>query len=720
MGDNPLQKIMDPASISITGASNNFQKMGTIQLMNLLNSGFAGEVTPIHPREKSVLGRKAYPSVSDLPCAPELAVLVVPTPLVPEMLDAFGRIGTRHAVVISAGFGETGEDGRELEREILRIARSHGIRFLGPNCLGILNTHQPLNITVAPVLSRGGGLSLASQSGTYIAQTVGYLDRNGITLGKAISVGNEADIDIVDCIEYLGDDEDTRAIGLYIEGIRDAAKFLECARKVSARKPIVAQYVGGTEAGARSGSSHTGAMAGPDFVYDGLFAQAGVIRVNTIEEVYKYGWALACQPPPRGGHIAVLTNSGGPGSGIATTLDAAGLEVPEFSPGVQEKVSRFLPGHASPRNPVDLTFHMGMENMAKNIPQVLFEAPEVDGVIIHGIMDTGFMELVYPYVKDYFPLPREDFLKSMETPHLGPLLEMPGKYGKPLVISSFFDRSDHCIRVFHEHGIPCLDSPEKAAGAMAALHRYALVRGKGLDRRAPFGRGPVPAEARKIMAGVKGPAVDEFTAKRVLRAYGIPTAQEALARTGEEALGAAREMGWPVAVKACSPAVAHKTEANLVFLNIGDEAGLERACGTILAAGADILVARMIRGSREFMAGMSRHPGFPPCVMFGLGGIFAEAVRDFTIRLAPLSPADALEMTGSLRASALLGPFRGMGEADREALASLLVSLGNLALDFPSIKEIDLNPIIIENGRPCVADALMVVGQEERDGQQDT
>jgi acetate---CoA ligase (ADP-forming) len=710
MPDNPLRTIMNPASIAITGASNNLQKMGSIQMMNLVNSGFEGEILPVHLKEGNVLGRKAYPSISDLPYAPELAILVVPTQLVPGMLDAFGKLGTRHAVIITAGFKETGADGHALEMEILGIARSHGIRFLGPNCLGIVNTHQPLNITVAPILTYGGKLAIASQSGTYIAQTVGYLHRNGIAFGKAISVGNEADIDIVDCLDYLGDDEDTHAIGLYIEGIRNASRFLEVARRVSAKKPIIAQYVGGTEAGARSGSSHTGAMAGPDYLYDGLFAQAGIIRVDTIEEVYKFGWALASQPMLKGPRIAVLTNSGGPGTGIATTLSTMGLEVPEFSPGVQEQVSRFLPGHASARNPVDLTFHMGMEKMASKIPEVLFQAPEIDGVIIHGIMDTGFMELVYPYVKELIPLSREDFLKSMETPHLGPLLEMPQKYGKPLVISSFFDRTDHCIRVFHEHSIPCLDSPEKAAKAMAALYRYALIRGKSLDREMPKDREPAPARAQEIMALQKGPVIDEFTAKEILRAYGIPTARESLAKSFPEALRAALEIGFPVVVKACSASIAHKTEANLVFLNIWGEEGLKKACAAVLSAGADILVAGMIRGRRELMAGMTRHPGFPPCVMFGLGGIFAETLKDFTIRLAPLRMEDAGDMLSSIRARELMGSCRGMEEVDREAFSRLLVRLGDLALDFPSIKEIDLNPIIIADGKPCAADALMMIG----------
>lgn len=710
MTAGPLETILNPCSIALAGASNNMSKMGTIQMLNLIDSGFHGEIMPVHPREPEVLGKKAYPAITDLPFAPDLAILVVPTALVPDMLEDFGKLGTRHAIVITAGFKETGEKGRDLERRITEIARAHGIRFLGPNCLGIVNTHLPLNVTVGPILGYGGGLSLASQSGTYIAQTVHFLRRNGIVLGKAISVGNEADIDITDCLEYLGQDEHTKAIGMYIEGIRDAGRFLRVARWVSGKKPIVAQYVGGTEAGARSGSSHTGAIAGPDYIYDGLFEQAGIVRVGTIEEVYRIGWALATQPPLKGPRIAVLTNSGGPGSGIATTCNAAGLEVPEFSDAVQEQVSQYLPGHASARNPVDLTFHIDMKALTVKIPEILFSADEIDGVIIHGIMDTGFMDLLYPSVSKHMGITREQFLKYGEI-SLDELVGMPHAYGKPLLISSFFDESDHCVQLFHKSSIPTFDSPEKAAKAMWALYKHCLFRRRSASRPARRTRGMIPARAQEIFSSHSRTGMDEYAAKQLLKAYGIPTTEEFLAASREDALKAARRLGFPVAVKACSPSISHKTEHGLVFLDVEDEDSVSHAFDAIRAYDHDtpVLVAEMLKGKREFMAGVSYHPGFPPCVMFGLGGIFAEAHRDFAIRLAPLSREDAREMICSLRARTILRAYRNMEEVDLDALADILVRLGDIALDFPEIKEIDLNPIIIVSGAPKVADSLMII-----------
>jgi len=707
MSCNPLIRIMNPSSIAIVGASNNITTMGTIQLFNLLNSGFSGEIFPVHPKEEKVLGRRAYASVDDLPYAPDLAVLVVPTRLVPEMLDAFGRLGTTHAVIITAGFKETGETGKGLEHAIVEIAHTHGIRFLGPNCLGIINSHLPLNITVAPLLDIRGKFSLASQSGTYVAQTVNYLHKNGIVLNKAISVGNEANIDLSDCLAYLGDDDTTRAIGLYIEGIRDAGKFLEIARKVSRTKPVIAQYVGGTEAGARSGSSHTGAMAGPDYIYDGLFEQAGIIRVDTIEEVFRTGWALATQPPLQGRRIAVLTNSGGPGTGISTTCNAHGLEVPEFSETLQNKISNYLPGHASAKNPVDLTFHIDMGALTEKIPRELFASDEIDGVIIHGIMDTGFIDLLYPYMKNHMDITRETFLKNAEI-SLDPLLDMPQANKKPLMISSFFGQEDHCMRVFHEKGVPTFDSPEKTAKAMAALYRHLKIRTRAQSE--PIRSEHIPPGAQDIIGKSKSPGLDEYQAKRLLMAYGIPATREELAQSFDQAKRSAHTLGYPVVLKACSPDIAHKTEAGLVHLNIKDDHALKTAYTAVNDNGSNkaVLISEMIAGDREFMAGISRHEGFPPCVMFGLGGIFAEAYNDFTLRLAPLSLDDAMEMINNISARAVIGSYRNMPPVDSHAMANILISLSQIALDFPGIKEIDLNPIIIQHGKPTVADALII------------
>lgn len=704
---NPLHKIMNPESIAIVGASNNVMKMGTIQCLNLIGSGYPGPIFPVHPSEKEVLGKKAYPSIDALPQVPDMAVLVVPTLLVPDMIRQFGELGTKHAVIVSAGFSETGEGGEELQHEIVRIAGEYGIRFLGPNCVGILNTAYPLNLTVFPPCDRGGGLGVASQSGTFITQNLTWLHRNGIVLGKGMSVGNEANIDIVDCLDYFGEDEETRAIGLYIEGIRRASAFLETARRVGRKKPIVAQYVGGTTAGARSGSSHTGAIAGPSFIYEGLFAQAGIIVVDTIEEVFRTAFALASQPPLRGKRIAVVTNSGGPGTAAADTLNRFGLDVPEFSEATKTAIRPFIAGHASARNPVDMTFDLDMPKLARKIPEVLFQDEEIDGVIAHGIMDSGFFDVILPIARKVLSL-GEELPIALPKTDLEPLIGMPRRYGKPLLVSSFFGSEDRCIRTFYERGVPVFDSPEKAAKVMAAFHSHLRIRNRK-DGASPAAPQPPPAEALNLLQGPGQGGLDEYRAKRIFAAYGIPVTREALVRTLAEALEAAGTIGYPVVLKGCSPEILHKTEQGMVLLDLKNEDELVRAFRTLRSRNGEIpvLVAEMLRGDREFMAGMTSAPGFPPCILFGLGGVFAEALKDHQVRLAPLSVEDAFEMMDSLQSRKLLTAYRGMKAVNRESLASLLAALGRLALDFPAIREMDLNPILIVDGEPRVADGLI-------------
>lgn len=704
METHPLDTISAPASIGFVGASSNPANMGTMQLLNLLYSGFAGKVYPVHPREKEIYGLPAYARIADLPEAPEMFMLVVPTRLITEMVADFARRGTRRGVIVSAGFKETGAAGAGLEAELAELARREDIRFLGPNCMGLINTRCPLNLTAAPFKGARGGLSIVSQSGTYITQTLEYLRARGIGLNKAYSVGNETTIDLVDCLEYLGRDPETRAIGMYIEGIRRPRRFLEVARRIG--KPMVAQYVGGTAAGARSGASHTGALAGPDHVYDGLLAQAGVIRVARIEDVYRVGHTLASQPAPRGPRMAVLTNSGGPGTAMASRLDAGGLEVPEFSEALQARLRALLPGHASVRNPVDLTFHTDMTQIAETLPRILMEADEVDGLLIHGIMDTGWAEMAFPVFEKFFGATLADIRKMLNV-DVDTLVKLPAATGKPLLICSFFGREDHALCTFHDHGIPTFDGPEKAAAAMTLLWRWARIKAA---KRPAAEAAPLPAAVAGQVAAL-GAAVDEFEAKRVLAACGIPTVREERVETVDEAVVAARRIGFPVAVKGCSAEVAHKTEVGLVHLGLANEDAVAAAARAVQARmpGIRLLVSEMLDSRRETIAGVSRPPGFPACVLFGLGGVMAEALEDRAVRLAPLDRGDALEMMDALRGRRVLGAWRGMPAVDREALADLLVRLGNLAAAFPQLKEIDLNPILFVDGRPKVADALFVV-----------
>jgi acetyltransferase len=713
MNKNPLYQLMNPTSVAIVGAGNNPSKMGTLHGQSIVKGGFQGKVYPIHLRDKKVMGRMAYKSVSDLPETPDLAMLIVPAEHTIKLLEDFGQIGVKNVIVVTAGFRETGEDGQKLEEQLKETARRFGIRFLGPNCIGIINSEIGLNMTVMPAPDKPGKLGMASQSGTYVTQTLPYLREKGIFFSKAISVGNEANIDIVDALEYLGNDEQTSAIALYIEGIRDGRRFIEVAQRITPHKPVIAQYVGGSAAGARAGMSHTGSMAGPDFLYEGIFKQAGIIRADSIEELYSHGWALATQPRLRGNRVAVVTNSGGPGTAIADTCEKNKLSVPRFSDELQKKIRADILDHASSSNPVDLTFHMDATLLTTDIPELIMQSGEVDSVILHGGMSHGFIKELYPQIKGLLSgLPLSMLLKQFKS-DMEKTVSLPWKYDIPLISSSFFGSEDNYTAAYRENNISVFDGPEKAAKAMATLLKYKEITERPnieAKKRLPISNLAVDIIATGQNAGHK--ALDEYQSKQILAAYGIPMSDEQLAKSEEEAVVAAAKIGYPVVLKGCAPQFAHKTEKGLVRLNLVGEIELRQTYREILVAAEEVipvLVSPMLKGKREVMAGMARFPGFGPCILFGLGGIYTEAFKDITFRAAPFTHTEAKEMIADIRAKAILQEFRGMPPVDSDALATLLTTLSQIALLHPEIAEIDINPIIIEGNRPIVADALIIL-----------
>lgn len=711
--ENPLRLLMNPRSIAVVGANNNPTKMGTIQALSILKDGYRGKVFPVHPKEKQVLGCKAYASVEDLPEIPDLAVLIVPIRSVIPIIESFGKIGTRRAIVVTAGFRETGAAGQLMENELNDVARRYAMRFVGPNCLGIINSQISLNTTVLTVEKEPGLLGFASQSGTYVTQSLQTLRKRGIRFSKAISLGNEANINMMDALEYLGEDEQTKAIILYIEGIRDGKRFVEVARKITPHKPVIAQYVGGSASGARAGMSHTGAMAGPDFLYDGIFKQAGIIRVHSVEDLYANGWTLATQPPLKGNRIGVMTNSGGPSTTISYICDSVGLQVPRFSDHLQKEIRKHIEPHASAANPVDLTFDVGIEKLAITLPEMIINSGEVDALILHGVMMTGYMREIYPHVKEMAGnISLEEFLKF--TPPMVPkAFEMPRQYNLPYLISSFFDEGDCYTKGYMDHNFPVFRFPEKAALAMGCLYRYKQIRERKprKDIVLPKIKKPAAEIIQKALKN-KQKALDEHEGKALLACYGVPVTNEALAKTVDEALHVAKKIGYPLALKACSWKIMHKSGKGLIALNVENETQLKKEFNNIQKnAGkkTPVLVQEMLSGNREFLAGMTRFAGFAPCVVFGIGGVFTEVLKDTTLRLAPLADADAQEMFSEIRSSKLLEKYRGMPKVKLNRLSKIIQTLGNIALLHPEIAEIDLNPIIIDGTEPVVADALIIL-----------
>ncbi len=479
MRENPLQTIMNPESIVFLGGSNSLQTIGTAQLITLITGGYQGNIYPIHRREKTVLGLKAYPSVSSLDKPADLAIIVIPGKAIPGVLRECGEAGIHHAIVITAGYGETGQQGATLQQELLEIAQKYHIRFLGPNCIGIVNAPLGLNTTWFPNKYRAGHVGIISQSGSYVTQTLTYFEKLGLGLSQAISVGNQADIDMVDCLEYLGEDEQTRAIALYIEGIKRPAAFLQAARKVTAHKPVVAVYVGGSEAGARACGSHTASMAGPDEIYRGFFHQAGILRADNIADLFDWSLALAQQPLPRGNKIAIVTNSGGPGSSMADEANHRGLKVPLLSPAVQDEIKAITPPTASALNPVDITMNYDVDLIYRKLPQLLLKQPDIDGLLFYGIFGTiHFQDKIAHAGGSGNEMLA--FMKQMLEKACGEFVQLPEKLKKPILCACFSGREDNAVVQIQDGGIPVYPTPERAAGAMAALWEYAKIKNRKL------------------------------------------------------------------------------------------------------------------------------------------------------------------------------------------------------------------------------------------------
>ncbi|NIA19164.1 MAG: CoA-binding protein [Xanthomonadaceae bacterium] len=405
----------------------------------------------------------------------DLAVIVIPGKAIPGILKECGEAGIHHAIIITAGYGEIGQEGLTLQQELLDIARKYNIRFLGPNCIGIVNAPIGLNTTWFPNNYRAGKVGIISQSGSYVTQTLTYFEKLGLGLSQAISIGNQADIDMVDCLEYLGEDEQTRAIALYIEGIKRPKAFLQAARKITAQKPVVAVYVGGSEAGARACGSHTASMAGPDGIYNGFFHQAGILRAVNITELFDWSLALAQQPLPSGKNIAIVTNSGGPGSSMADEANHCGLHVPLLSQTIQDTIKAITPATAAALNPVDITMNYDVELIYKKLPELLLKLPEIDGLLFYGIFGSIHFQDKIAFTGSSAGNMLNP-MKYLLEKTCDEFVKLPEKLKKPILCACFSGREDDAVVRIQDGGIPVYPTPERAARAMAVLWEYATIK----------------------------------------------------------------------------------------------------------------------------------------------------------------------------------------------------------------------------------------------------
>ncbi|HTP54200.1 MAG TPA: acetate--CoA ligase family protein [Thermoplasmata archaeon] len=682
-----LDELFRPASVAVIGASNRPGKVGTSLFRNILSAGFQGVAYPVNPAWKSVSGVRCYPDVASLPEAPELGVVIVPAARVAATVDELGRAGTKGVIVISAGFREVGAAGAALEAEVVRRAAAYRMSLVGPNCFGVFSTEPAvsLNATFSEKLPPRGNIAFVSQSGALGAGILQYGITQRVGFSRFVSVGNRAGVDENDLLRALGRDPATKVILLYVESLANGREFLNAAREVTEEKPVLVIKSGRTPAGERAAVSHTGSLAqsGRDQLYDALFAQAGVQRVNTIGDLFRsakiFGAGLALDGP----RLVILTNSGGPGIVAADAAMRYGLELPPLPPVLHDDLARRLPSIASVANPVDMTADVGADQYREVLGSLL-ASPALDGVLVIST-PTGTMT-------------GESVARA--------ILDAKGTTTKPIAACLFglTDLSNE-VTFLEEHGVPTYTFPEEAIEGLGSLARYRAWRTRPRTEVRSFAVDGATARATIDRARASGLSVlPEYAARTILSAYGIRFPESAIARTLDEALEVARRVGFPVVLKVASPDISHKTDVGGVALGLGDADALRRAWRTMDSAVRAAVPTARIEGfeveaqippGKEVLVGIQRDPGFGPIVVFGLGGIYVEVLRDVTFRLAPLRPLSAQHMIESVRAYPLLQGVRGEPPGDLGALSEAIERISQLAIDLPEIAELDLNPLIV-------------------------
>jgi acetyltransferase len=693
-----------PKSIAVVGASNTPGKIGYTVLDNIIKEGYKGSIYPINPTCPEILGLKCYASVLDIPGECDAALITVPAKFCLQVVEDCGKKGIKGLMIITSGFSEVGR--RDLEEEMVAIAHRYGMRILGPNIVGYLSNSDKLNASFAPFLPYKGKATLISQSGALLIALDASSFTRAVGFDKLVSNGNMSDVDFADMIDWLDDDENTACITLYIEGLKNGRAFIEAGKK--ARKPIIAVKAGVSAHGAAAAASHTGSLAGAAKVYGAAFQQAGVIQATDLNDLFNRTLALSLQPPLTGENILVLTNGGG--VGVLATDAAEKFGVPmQFAPqDVQEELKKHMPEFGSAKNPVDLTGMAGNDWYYKTV-KFSFAHKWVDGlaVLYCETAMTNPMEIA------------QSIKKAVDD---------SGVKGKPVIVSFVGgERSDNAMRWLVENGIPAYGAPDLALNAMGALSEYhKLKSGKAevVIQADPSARKKALEIISKARAD-KRDSLTEIEAKEVFSIYGMPITATSLAKSEDEAVKLAEKGGYPVVMKIVSPDILHKSDAGGVKVNIKDEKSVREAYQTILKnakaykADADIhgiAIQEMAPWGTEVILGSVNDPTFGPTMMFGLGGIFVEVLKDVTFRVAPVSKEQAKTMLDEIRGAPILAGARGEAPRDKAAMADVITQYSAMILDLEDeIAESDANPVLVyEDGKGLkVVDARIIIKKKD-------
>lgn len=711
---NPLKAIFSPKNVAVIGATEREGSVGRTILWNLINNPFGGTIFPVNPTRDTVLNLKAYPNIAAIPEKVDLAVIVTPAPTVPGIISECVDVGVRGAIIISAGFKEIGPEGVALEKQILAEARRGNMRIIGPNCLGVMNTVSGLNATFASAMARPGSVGFISQSGALLTAILDWSFRENVGFSSFVSIGSMLDVDWGDLIYYLGDDPRTKSIVIYMESIGNARSFLSAAREVALTKPIIVIKPGRTEAAAQAAASHTGSLTGSDEVLAAAFRRSGVLRVDEIDDLFNMAEVLAKQPAPRGPHLTIVTNAGGPAVIATDALIGSRGELTGLSPETVAELNKILPPHWSHNNPIDILGDADADRYAQAI-QVAANDPNSNGLLV--ILTPQAMTS---------PTQTAQLLQKQYGRPAG------YQYGKP-ILASWIGGADVAAGkdILNQANIPTFDFPDTAARTFSYMWRY--QRRLQSLYETPHAQDETPervarhAEIRQLIDGIRQNGrtiLTEYESKQILAAYGIPTVDTRLAQTAEEAVAAADAIGYPVVLKLNSETITHKTDVGGVRLDLATADEVRHAYQTMEKSvqskysAADFLGVTVqpmlnLKNGYELIIGSSPDVQFGPVLLFGTGGTLVEVFKDRALGLPPLTTTLARRMMERTKIYTALQGIRGRDPVDLEALEELLVRFGDLVVEQRWIKEIDINPLFASADELIALDGRVVLYEPE-------
>jgi len=679
-----LEKLFDPKSIAVIGASRKEGKVGHSVLKNLLQYGYKGSIYPINPKAKEILGIQTYPTISAVEGEIDLAVVAIPSESVPSILKDCVEKRVGSVIIISAGFKESGKQGSGRERELVEIIKGSRIRVLGPNCLGVINTASNLNASFAAGMPTRGNIAFFSQSGALCTAVLDWAVEEDVGFSKFISLGNKADIDEINLMLALADDPETRVILGYLEGIDDGVRFMQAVSEVSKKKPIIITKAGRTQAGARAASSHTGTLAGSDAAYQAAFRQCGVIRANTVEALFDFAIAFAYQALPRGPNLAILTNAGGPGIIATDAAENSILQMASFREETIRELREKLPAHASIYNPVDVIGDAGA-NRYEQAMRTIINDPGVNSLMV--ILSPQAMTDIKETAEVISKISASVLDKPIVSSFMGGLEVKAG------------------IKILRSGKIPNYSYPERAVASLEAMLKYQRWKEAAPGKTKSFAVDKRKTE--RILTKAKEERTANLTpeeTREVLSAYGFSLPKRVVAETSREAISAASSLGYPVVMKIVSPDILHKSDIGGVKVGIREKSQVTRSFEDLISNAKRFMpealilgvsIEEMIGPGKEVILGSSRDPSFGSLIMFGLGGIYVEVLRDISFRIAPLTLQDAESMIREVRSYPILKGVRGEEPSDLEAVKESLLRLSQLVTDFPEILEMDINPLMV-------------------------